>query len=552
MDEADALEILQKMGLVKNKALTLNNLENLEWKVKKAKAARSLKYFVQLMWKAVEPATEFVDGWWIDALCLHLEAVCEGKLKRLVVNCPPGFCKSLITDVFFPAWVWGPKKKPWSRFICVSYSQSLTERDNMRFLQVVNHPTYQKLWGLEFDVGDNRIKVTNSKTGWKLATSVMGVGTGERGDYILVDDPNNVQEVESEAIRESTNRWLREVMPTRLNNPVESRIVVIQQRCHEDDATGFLLEQEKVDWEHLCVPMRFDPERRCETRIGWVDPREEEGELAWPERYPEEVVSRDESVLGQYAVAGQYQQLPVPRGGSIIPVEMWKMWPPEDGSMGWAHARDSAGNLIYDEYGEPKKIAVYPEFEYVLVSLDTAMTVKETSDYSACTVWGIFADANKNNKILLIEAWRQRLNLNALVRKVMETCERRQADMLLVEDKAHGHAVAEEVRRLMRPAQFAVKLWNPGRMDKVARLQSVEPLFSNGMVYAPDRKWARMVIDEVASVPRGRYDDLADTVSQALMHLRKISLAVISWERMPEEPKTTIATRSRIAMEYGL
>lgn len=518
---------------------------------------RSLKYFIVKFWEAVEPSNEFVDGWWVDALCQHLEAVTEGRLNRLIVNCPPGFCKSLITNVFWPAWEWGPRKRPWTRYICAAYSQSLTERDNVRFMQVITHPLYQTLWGdVIGELIDNKVKTANTKTGWKLATSVGGVGTGERGDRIIIDDPNNVQDVDSVAIRRTTNRWLTEVMPTRLNNPVKSAIVVIQQRCHEEDATGVLLENEKVEWEHLCVPMRFDPNRKCMTSIGWEDPRTVDGELAWPERWPEHVVQRDEESLGPYAVAGQFQQLPMPRGGGIINVEQWRIWPPEDDGSheGWQIKRDEQGNPVYDEEGRVVMEEVFPDFEFILVSVDTAMTEKESSDWSACTVWGIFHDKAGNPKIMLIEAWRDRLKLNGLVQRLIETCRRRSADVLLIEGKANGHDVATEVRRLMKDGEWSVILFNAKRADKVMRLQMVEPLFSGGLVYAPDRRWARMVIDEVASVPKGRYDDLADSTSQALIWMRKNNILYFPFEKPSEEEGEwrSPASKSSIAEMYGL
>ena len=508
---------------------------------------RSLLSFVGWFWETVEPRAPLVKGWWLDALCLHLEAVHRGELKRLLINVPPGFCKSLMLNVFFPAWEWGPCGRPDLRYVSASYSSMLTERDNQRMQQVVLSPLYRELWGSSFTATENRVKFANSGTGWKLATSVEGVGTGERGDRVLIDDPNNIRDVESAVVRESTNRWLTEVMPTRLNNPAESAIVLIQQRSHEDDATGRLLEIEDGGFVHLCLPMKYDPQRHCRTPIGWEDPRTEEGELMWPERFPAAVVKREESILGPYAVSGQFQQLPTPRGGGIIKMEWWKLWPPRDDGSGEGWARELTAD------GGVRLRAVFPEFIYTMLSVDTAMGTAQTNDWSACTVWGVWEDRGSVPRVMLIEAWRVRETLNGLVRRVMETARRRKAELVLVEEKANGSALGDEIKRLMRDGEFVLKLFNPGRQDKSARLQATEPLFAGGVVFAPGTAWARMVIDEVTAVPRGRHDDLADTVAMALIWLRRVGLARLAEELEEEDGGLVIGgRRDGIAEQYGL
>jgi predicted phage terminase large subunit-like protein len=519
---------------------------------------RSLMTFVRMFWRAVEPRADLVEGWWLECLAHHLEAVSDGKIRRLLVNCPPGSMKSLMTNVFWPAWEW--TGHPSMRYVAVAYSSALTERDNQRMSQVVLSPLYQELWGDKVTASENKIKFQNGATGWKLATSVSGIGTGERGDRIIGDDINNVQNVESDDIRSSALRWLREVMPTRLNSPTESAIVMIQQRSHEEDASGYLLSSEATDWVHLCIPMRYEPQRHCKTVIGWSDPRTQDGELFWPQRFPLVEVDKLETELGPYAASGQLQQLPSPRGGGIIKVEHWQMWPPQDDGSGegWQTQIDDRGVPVIADDGIPKRIMVYPDWLYLLVALDTAYTEKEENDWSACTVWGLWADRSGNAKIMLVEAWRDRLELHGLAQKVMETCRRRKADLLLVEDKAAGHSVAQEVRRLMRAGEWTVRLWDPKRADKVNRLTATEPLFAGNLVYAPARRWARQVIDEVAAVPKGKYDDLADTVSMALLYLRKVGLAKLATEGDPvmEEDDLAFARRLQqdrsIAESYGL
>lgn len=410
--------------------------------------SRSLLEFVRMFWPFVEPKRELIEGWWLECWCSHLEAVTRGEITRLLGNCPPGFMKSLLTNVFWPAWEWGPRGMPHMRYVSASYSQALTIRDNERMEQVVFSHLYQDLWGHQFSAVENKIKFANDKTGWKFATSVGGIGTGERGDRVIIDDPNNVKDVESETVRASTNQWLTEVMPTRLNDPERSAVVMIQQRSHEEDATGTLLGGKGDTWEHVMVPMRFEPHRARKTMLGWRDPRKKDGELAWPERFSERVVADLEARMGPYATAGQFQQIPTPRGGAIIQRDWWMPWPPVGDEQHWRHTEKRPD-------GTEKIVEHYPHFECVVASLDPAYGKDDEGDWSAFTLWGIFMERTRP-KVMLKWAWRDRLPLHELVEKVINTCVQHHVDSLLVEAKASGISVVQEVRRLMRAEDWQV------------------------------------------------------------------------------------------------
>jgi predicted phage terminase large subunit-like protein len=364
------------------------------------------------------------------------------------------------------------------------------------------------------------------------------------GNGVLVancDDPHSVEGAASDQMRQTTIEWFTEAVPTRLNNPDSSAIVVVMQRLHEEDVSGVILDRQ-LGYDHLCLPMRATLWRKEHpTRIGFVDPREEEGELLFPERFPEEVVARDERVMGIYATAGQFQQEPAPRGGGVIKREWWQL-----------HTEKT-----------------YPPMDFIIASLDTAYTEKTENDFSALTVWGVFSGAMVSwaNKwaapgsrlmdigdqtlrfdeamqvksrsdqfggdlprAMLMTAWAERLELHALVLKVAQTCRAMKVDRLLIEDKAAGHSVAQELRRLFGHEDWSVQLVNPGRIDKLARLHSVSHLFAEGMIYAPDKAWADMVIQQVSVFPKGKHDDLVDCVSMSLRHLRDAGML----KRAPE------------------
>jgi predicted phage terminase large subunit-like protein len=493
-------------------------------------AERHLYEFVKLLWPVIEPSRPFVEGWAIGAICEHLQAISEGEIKRLIINVPPGFSKSLCSSVFWPAWEWGPKNQASMRYIAASYSSDLTVRDNVRCRSLIMSPNYQKFWSDRFQIsGDQftKVKFANDRTGWKLATSVSGVGTGERGDRFIMDDPNSVKEAESEAVLGSTNQWALEVVPTRLNDPDKSAIMLIQQRTNEADVTGTYLSRE-LGYEHLMIPMRFEPPRKCYTGIDWEDPREREGELAWPERFPEHVVDDLEAVMGPYASSGQFQQSPSPRGGGIIKRDWWQLWPPEGQEAAWqipVEVEDQVTGDIKTVYRN-----TFPDFEYIIASCDTAYTEKQENDYSACVVLGVFRDHKQHPKIMLIQAWQERLELHALVNKILRTCEKRGCDAVVVEAKASGKSVAQEIRRLMRPGAFNVTEYDPKNGDKVARMYAVQPLFSAGTVYAPDTSWAESVIAQTETFPKGAHDDLCDALAQGLQYLRKRGLAQLTYE----------------------
>jgi predicted phage terminase large subunit-like protein len=488
--------------------------------------------FANYMWPVVEPAIPFVRGWALSAIAEHLQAVTAGEIRRLLINVPPGFSKSLLTNVFWPAWEWGPKNRPWYRYVCASYSNHLTERDNMRCRNIVMSDRYQRLWGNRFRISNEqftKVKFANDKTGWKLATSTGGIGVGERGDRFVIDDPNNTMMMESEAVRWTTNMWFTEVVPDRLNNPKDSAIVVIQQRLHEEDVSGIALERE-LGYTHLCVPMEYvphgfvsgydvdgkirnfntwDSEEPQPESIFWQDPRVEENAPAWPERFGPDQIEELKKAKGPYAWAGQYQQSPEIRGGSIIRRDYWKQWE------------------------KPK----FPEsIEYIIASLDSAYTEKEENDPSALTIWGVFRDANKNPKVILLHAWQERLEIHQLVQKVIASCSgdsetgRPPVDRLLIEAKASGLSVSQEIRRIIGfNGQFGIELINPTKQgDKVARAHSVLHLFTDGMIYTPmGYTWCDTVINQAAVFPKGSHDDLVDSMTMALRYLRDFGFALM-------------------------
>ena len=498
--------------------------------IERTECEDSLYEFLRKGWRNIDPAP-FAEGWPIEAVAEHLQAVADGDIRRLIINIPPRCAKSSLTSVAFPAWVWA---QPWQsdtsgagvQFLHASYAQQLSLRDSTKCRRLIESPWYQSLWGSRFALtGDQNTKTRfdNTAGGSRLSTSVGSALTGEGGNIIVVDDPNAAQEAFSEATIETTIEWWDGALSTRLNNPKTGAFVVIQQRLSEEDLTGHILSRESGLWTHLMLPMRYEPERSYVTSIGWQDPRKEAGELLWPERFGEEEVTVLEKQMGPWTAAGQLQQRPEPKGGGVIKREWWQLWDQE----------------------------MYPGVDYVIASLDTAYTTKTSNDLSAMTVWGIFSGGDgkaqvtrtiapggemmssvtrtyteEHPRAIMMFAWQDRLELHELVTKVADTMRKFKVDKILIENKAAGHSVAQEIRRLYSHESFAVQLVDPKGQDKLARLYSVQHLFAEGLIYAPERSWSDMVITQCSTFPKGKHDDLVDTVSMALRHLRETGLIV--------------------------
>jgi predicted phage terminase large subunit-like protein len=277
---------------------------------------RSLTGFVREAWHVLEPNQPYVHGWHIDAIAEHLSAITDGEITRLLINIPPGTMKSLLSGVFWPAWEWGPVGMSAMRYLGSSYSEDYAKRDNRRMRDLVSSEWYRRLWPEIELVRAGETEFANTATGFRKGVPFARL-TGGRGDRVIIDDPHSTETAESEAERRNTTRVFTESVPTRLNNPERSAIIIIMQRLHEGDVSGVILARD-LGYEHLMLPMEFEPERRCATSIGFRDPRQYDGDLLFPERFPREVVERDKKVLGAYATAGQFQQRPAPREGGLF------------------------------------------------------------------------------------------------------------------------------------------------------------------------------------------------------------------------------------------
>lgn len=483
-------------------------------------AELSLYEFFKQAWPQIEGEKEFVPGKHIEVICEHLELIASRKIKKLLINLPPRFSKSTLISIVFPAWVW--IRNPSERFLCSSYALQLANRDSRICRTLIQSPWYQENWSERYSLlkdQNTKGRFDNTRKGYRMATSSKSAATGEGGSILITDDGNNVKDCQSEVDREGRLEWWSQIWSTRLNDKKNDCMIVVQQRTHERDISGFILNNDvDEDWTKLILPMEFELSRKSKTvelpstkgKV-WEDWRTEEGQLLWPERFGDKEVADTKNILGSYGYAGQYQQRPAPADGGIIQKSWFEWW----------------------------KDSTPPEIEYVLQSWDTALTANEMSAYSACTTWGVFYDENNIENIILLSMWRGRIEypeLREIAKRLYfdyrDTGKEREIrfkgrplDMCLIEAKASGDPLIQDLATAgIRAVPFIPNKYG----DKIQRVRLITPLIEGGRIWLPARApdytallpYADEFLESVACFPNAESRDLVDTMAQALLKLK--------------------------------
>jgi phage terminase large subunit-like protein len=463
----------------------------------------SLAEFTKAAWSIIDPEV-LKWNWHLDTICGYLEAFRRGELpdKRIIFNIGPGYMKSILISVMYPAWCW--ISEPGERFLSVSCAADLATRDSVKMKLVVTSPWYQKNWPLILSKDQNeKTLFSNDKLGFRQAIGVSASTTGKRGSTLLLDDLIDAKEAFSDVVRKSVNDAWDQALASRLNDPVNSGIILIMQRLHEDDITGHLLKKVKSHWTHVCIPTVYEGFSRFDAgkdigRPDLNDPRKKKGELLHPSRVPQKAIDEAKETLGDYGFAGQHQQRPVPLGGGIIKKHDWRRWP------------------------DDKPL---PRAQYTFTSWDTAFGENDQKNNacSAATRWGVFWHKERERYcVMLLGRWFDRVEYTGLRAKFDEWDRKWTVDMHLVEAKSTGITLIGDLKDVA--TKGLVKSYCPGKgEDKYSRAFSVTPLFQMGLIYVPPKAWAEEVIDFVASFPNGSPPsaDLTDTVTAALIYLRK-------------------------------
>lgn len=421
---------------------------------------------------------------------------------------------SSLVSILFPVWVW--LKNPGEQFLCTSYSEKLAVRDNVRSRRLIKSKWFQNRWGDRITLAedqDTKLRVDNMQGGYRVVAGVGGTVLGEGGNYIICDDINAPNDG-SEAALENSLDFFTNVLPTRFNDFKTGRMIVVQQRLSEKDVSGYIISNQGDEFVKLILPMEFEEDRRCVTvpvkstnGEKWTDWRTEEGDILWPERFGKNELKSLKRALGtEYAIAGQLQQRPAPAEGGMIKRAWFQPWKSD----------------------EP------PAIRFIIQAWDTAMSTKKGSSYSASTTWGIFKDDLGHDGLILLAAWRKRVEFPELYKAVQrmaldyratteekEINERYKPDLVLVEEKASGVQLIQTLNK----TGIVLVGWRPDKYgDKVERVRRVTHLMEAGRVYVPykgpgftkPKQYADFLISQAAVFPAGDGADLVDTMSCVL------------------------------------
>lgn len=468
-----------------------------------------LKAFTELAWQVIEPSTPFIGNWHLDVMAEHLEAVWKCETHDLLINMPPRHCKSIQVAVMFPAYVW--TLEPSLKWLYSSYAQSLSIRDSVKMRRLVESPWYRARWGSVYDLTSDqnqKIKFENNRTGYRMATSVGGSNTGEGGDILVADDPHNVEQRESDVMREGAIDWWSNVMSTRINDPKKRRRIVVMQRVHEHDLSGHLLDQ--GGWHHLNLPAEYEGGKCIVTGcvFHWdKDPRTVEGEPLWKERYGKAEIAQLKKDLKEFGAAAQLQQRPAPAEGGILKRHWWRYWcyPGTEDSLPPVRVKMPDGSIK-----EVKPVPLPYAFDKEVQSWDMAFKDLATSSYVVGEQWGL-----KGPDCFLKDQIRAQMDFTQTLesfRGFNRTHKR--PSIKVVEDKANGPAIMSVLKKEIAGVQ-------PHGVtgDKQARAAAYAHIPSAGNCYLPHPSiapWVEGFINECATFPNSEYDDQVDTWSQAM------------------------------------
>ena len=485
--------------------------EKLILEKERRRCEKDLHFFIKKSWPILEPATPYVDNWHIELITEYLQAVENGQIRRLLINIPPRNTKSLTATVMYPVWTW--IKSPHRRFISLSYADTLSKKHSMLRRHLIKSEWYQGNWHdryrLKRDVDTQRM-FENNHQGFMFSTSVGGTLTGEGADIIIIDDPHNPKQAESEAERQQALDFFTITVPTRLNDKKKGAIIVIKQRLHDNDISGHIIKHD-LGYEHVCLPAIATERKVIHFPITGKQLIREEGDILNPDREDRPELDDLKKSMGSYAFAGQYQQNPAPEGGGIIKRWWWRYWKPKNRpDLEPVMVKNGKGEYIYIEAEEltDNKMQTY-------ISADLPFKDKIENDKVGVGIWKKY----KAKKFLmeLIEdnmSFTETLNLfRGLSFRYVGY------DELIIEDKANGPAVIDVLKNeISRIIPF-----NPDEGNKVTRVKSVTPEIEAGNVYLPHPMlypWVDDFIDRCAKFPRVDNDDIIDQMSQFLMSVR--------------------------------
>ena len=447
----------------------------------------------------------FIEGTHHRIIAEKLERIASGELKRLIVNMPPRHSKSEFASYLMPSWFLG--RNPKLKIIQATMNTELAVRFGRKVRDLIADPIYREIFPNTDLKPDSQAagRWETSAGGEYFAAGVGAAMTGRGADLLIIDDPHSEQDALSPSAYDNAWEWYTSGPRQRLQPG--GTIIIVQTRWSKKDITGRLLAAQQKDimadqWEVVEFPAIMPS-----------------GEPLWPEFWKKEELLKVKASLSVGKWNAQWQQNPTSEETAMVKREWWQAWEHDD----------------------------IPDLDYVIQSYDTAYSKKETADYSAITTWGVFQPyGNGDQHLILMDAKKGRWNFPELKTIAQEEAEYWEPELMLIEAKASGTPLADEMRLLNLP----VATFSPGRkrggggMDKTTRMHIVSPIFESGKVWYPEgEKFADEVIEEVASFPNGEHDDFCDSMTMALMRFRQGGFINLRGEEFEDDPP-------RVAREY--
>jgi predicted phage terminase large subunit-like protein len=407
--------------------------------------------------------------------------VAAGRIKRLFVSMPPRHGKSELISKYFSSWYLG--NFPDHRVILTSYEADFAAQWGRKARDLLEE-WGQPVFGVNVrhdSNAANRWELDGHENGGMQTSGAGGAITGKGANIFIIDDPiKNMEEAESPRIREKIWDWYTSTAYTRLEP--EAAMLGIMTRWHDDDLAGRIITQEHDEWTVINLPalaLDDDPIGR------------KPGEALWPERYPRDVLLGIRDTVGSKVWNALYMGDPVPEGGEIFRSEWWR---------------------YYDHEPEP---------DYIVQSWDTAFKRGQDNDYSVCTTWGVLP-----RDYYLLDLWHGKVEYPELRRTALQLYEKWRPSKVLIEDKASGQSLIQELRRSTPIPLIPIKV----DKDKTARAHAATPLIESGMVHLPKRAaWTTELIRECAQFPNGAHDDIVDSITQFLNHMRGAKVPNVRW-----------------------
>lgn len=437
----------------------------------------NLPSYIHKVFTEINPRNNYYSNWHIDLICEYLNEVENGNIKRLVINIPPRSLKSISISVAWTSWLLG--HNPEKRIINASYSQNISNKLSQDTRFVMESNWYKNLFTKTriSKKQNQKSKFLTTKYGFRYSTSVGGTLTGEGGDYLIVDDPHNPTQIHSEKIRNKTVDWFLNTFSTRLNDRKNGKIIVIMQRLHNEDLCGFIENNASKDWEFLRIPIISN--EKIYFNIGNKKFEMSKNQIINERLFDQKTINNLISEIGLANFETQYQQKPAKNNYKLLNKDFIKFY---------------------------EKLPL--KFDYIIHSWDTAIKVSETSDYSAMTCWGVY-----NEKYYLISYICEKYEYPDLKREIKSEILKYNPDKILIEDKASGQSIIQDLKRENIKNIEAIKAIK----DKISRFASTIELFESGRVFLDKNNIkTQRIIHELTNFPDIKHDDITDTISQFL------------------------------------